>query len=69
MTAMTISQDAAARRASFPARRNRRSLIRSWWRRAQERRQLAAMSERDRRDIGLTSLDVWRETNKPFWRD
>ncbi len=44
-------------------------LIALWRRRAQERRVLAAMSERDLRDIGLTSLDAVHEANKPFWRD
>jgi len=43
-------------------------LIALWHRRAQERRLLAAMSERDLRDIGLTSLDAMQEAGKPFWR-
>jgi uncharacterized protein YjiS (DUF1127 family) len=44
-------------------------LIALWRRRAQERQLLAAMSERDLRDIGLTSLDAIQEASKPFWRD
>jgi uncharacterized protein YjiS (DUF1127 family) len=39
-----------------------------WRRRAHERRQLAAMDARLMRDLGLTTLDVWSEVNKPFWR-
>jgi uncharacterized protein YjiS (DUF1127 family) len=39
-----------------------------WRRRAIERRDLAAMGERMRKDIGLSSVDVWREINKPVWR-
>ena len=42
-------------------------LIALWRRRAQERQALAAMGERDLRDIGITSLDAWCEANKPFW--
>ncbi|HUH83707.1 MAG TPA: DUF1127 domain-containing protein [Stellaceae bacterium] len=43
-------------------------LIALWRRRAEERRWLSAMSERDLRDIGLTSLDARQEAGKPFWR-
>jgi uncharacterized protein YjiS (DUF1127 family) len=43
-------------------------LIALWRRRAQERQALAAMGERDLRDIGLTSLDALHEARKPFWR-
>ena len=39
-----------------------------WHRRNRERRQLSQMSELQRRDIGITYLDVWCEVNKPFWR-
>lgn len=41
----------------------------AWQQRAYDRRLLAAMDERQRRDIGLARVDVWREVNKPFWRD
>jgi len=43
-------------------------LVTSWRRRAQERAQLARMSEADLHDIGLTSLDRQIEINKPCWR-
>lgn len=39
-----------------------------WRRRAQSRRQLARLNERDLRDIGLTPVDAWHELAKPFWR-
>ena len=38
-----------------------------WHKRVQERRQLAAMDARMRKDIGISNLDVWHETNQPFW--
>lgn len=37
-----------------------------WQQRARERRELLAMDERLRKDIGISALDVWREANKPF---
>jgi uncharacterized protein YjiS (DUF1127 family) len=40
----------------------------AWSERAGQRRELAALSERELRDIGLNRLDVARETAKPFWR-
>ena len=42
-------------------------LLRLWRNRVEERRQLAEMTGRDRRDIGITKSDVIREINKPFW--
>lgn len=39
-----------------------------WQRRAAARRHLAALSERELKDIGLSRLDAWREAGKPFWR-
>ena len=44
------------------------ALLALWVRRGRERRQLLAMNERERRDIGVTDLDVHLEVNKPFWR-
>ena len=45
-----------------------RSLIDEWRRRARGRRELAALSDRCLRDIGLTRYDANREARKPFWR-
>lgn len=44
------------------------ALLALWVSRNRERRQLLAMSELQRRDIGVTRCDVRREVNKPFWR-
>lgn len=44
------------------------STLMTWHARAVERRQLASLDERMRHDIGLTAVDLWHETNKPFWR-
>ncbi len=33
-----------------------------------ERAQLLALTERERRDIGISRLDAVREAGKPFWR-
>jgi uncharacterized protein YjiS (DUF1127 family) len=34
-----------------------------------EREELAALTDRDLRDIGASSSDVWHEIRRPFWRD
>jgi uncharacterized protein YjiS (DUF1127 family) len=39
-----------------------------WHQRARQRRQLACLSDRMLRDIGLTRADVLAESSKPFWR-
>ena len=43
-------------------------LVHTWRRRLHERSLLAALADRDLRDIGITRLDVARECDKPFWR-
>jgi len=40
----------------------------TWQRRATERATLAAMNERELRDIGLARNEVLVEADKPFWR-
>jgi uncharacterized protein YjiS (DUF1127 family) len=52
-------------RRSFP---ELRALIDEWRRRARGRRELAALSDRCLRDIGLTRYEANREVRKPFWR-
>jgi uncharacterized protein YjiS (DUF1127 family) len=44
------------------------TLIAEWRHRARGRRELAALSDRCLRDIGLTRYDANREARKPFWR-
>jgi uncharacterized protein YjiS (DUF1127 family) len=44
------------------------ALIKEWRRREHGRRELAALSDRCLRDIGLTRYDVRTEVRKPFWR-
>ena len=39
-----------------------------WMERARQRRELAELSDRMLRDIGLTRTDAWAEADKPFWR-
>jgi uncharacterized protein YjiS (DUF1127 family) len=49
--------------------RGMRGVLREWWRRKNDRRELARLDERMLRDIGLTRFDVDYEINKPFWRE
>lgn len=44
------------------------NLVRTWRRRAAERRELAAWTERDLNDVALSRGDVVNEIDKPFWR-
>jgi len=44
------------------------ALCNEWRDRLRSRRELAAMSERELRDIGLTRYDARHEARKPFWR-
>jgi uncharacterized protein YjiS (DUF1127 family) len=38
-----------------------------WRQRALDRRHLAAMDGRMRKDLGLSNVEIWHEINKPFW--
>jgi uncharacterized protein YjiS (DUF1127 family) len=44
------------------------AMLREWRRRARSRAELAMLDERMLRDIGVSRADIWREVNKPFWR-
>jgi uncharacterized protein YjiS (DUF1127 family) len=48
--------------------RNFLATVRIWWGRAHDRRELAARSERELRDMGTCWAEVADEVNKPFWR-
>ncbi len=41
----------------------------AWQARARERRWLAAMDDRQLRDLGIDRTDALEEARKPFWRD
>lgn len=43
-------------------------LLMTWQERSRQRRQLASLSDRMLRDIGLTRADVMAESTKPFWQ-
>jgi len=43
-------------------------IYKTWSTRISDRRELANMSDRLLKDIGLTRADVYEEIKKPFWR-
>jgi uncharacterized protein YjiS (DUF1127 family) len=43
-------------------------LVRLWRERSHGRRELAAMSERELHDMGISRPDAADEIGKPFWR-
>ena len=42
--------------------------LRRWERQTRERQELARLSERELRDMRVSSADVWHEIRRPFWR-
>jgi uncharacterized protein YjiS (DUF1127 family) len=64
------SSCARARRSPSPLAflRSVCALVRLWRSRADERRLLMRMSERELRDLALTRMEVVLEYEKPFWR-
>ena len=44
------------------------TILRTWRRRSAERAELAAWTDRDLNDVGLSRDDVALEIDKPFWR-
>lgn len=70
-TALAFPVPAPALRVGFrfvQGIRRAGATVLEWERRARERRQLASLDARMRRDLGLSNLDLWCEVNKPFWR-
>ncbi len=45
-----------------------REVLHTWHQRAQERHELAQLTSRDARDIGLAPSQLEFEASKPFWR-
>lgn len=64
-TCQPLQTRVRARRHTFA---NFVALYREWQRRARGRAELAALGDRQLRDIGLTRCDAAREIGKPFWR-
>lgn len=44
------------------------ALLRTWYARSRQRRQLLQLDERLFRDIGVTADEALHEARKPFWR-
>jgi uncharacterized protein YjiS (DUF1127 family) len=44
------------------------AMLREWRRRSRDRAELARFDDRMLRDIGVNRAEIWREINKPFWR-
>jgi uncharacterized protein YjiS (DUF1127 family) len=42
--------------------------VHTWQKRAHERHELAQLTSRDARDIGLSQSQIEFEASKPFWR-
>lgn len=62
------SSAAATARPKQPALQRLVLLIRLWIERSRQRRELAALSDYQLRDIGLSRADAHWEYSKPFWR-
>ncbi len=77
---MSILRDRLAaarlRRPRHPSRRARLlgvaarlwRQIETWHQRARQREELARLTMRDLRDLGITPSEALREVMKPFWR-
>ncbi|WP_034461890.1 MULTISPECIES: DUF1127 domain-containing protein [unclassified Afipia] len=44
------------------------SIVRTWRKRIRDRRELAAMSERQLNDMGMSWAEIAFEIEKPFWQ-
>ncbi len=67
-----ITEDSVIQNVEKPLWHNRLEQFKQqlvvWWKRAQERKQLAQMSQAQWKDIGVTMSDAKQEINKPFWK-
>jgi uncharacterized protein YjiS (DUF1127 family) len=71
-TCTGVGQQRHSRPASMAALttviRNIRSTVKTWRARGRSRRELAARSERELRDMGTCWASIADEVGKPFWR-
>ena len=42
-------------------------LLKTWYLRAEQRRQLAQLNDSALKDMGISRIDAHAEANKPFW--
>jgi uncharacterized protein YjiS (DUF1127 family) len=67
MSALHWTDHAASRHTSRHTA-GLRGLIAEWLHRIESRRDLAGLTDRELRDIGITRVDALGEAEKPFWR-
>jgi uncharacterized protein YjiS (DUF1127 family) len=64
-----ISLDLTAIRSRrLPKWRKIRAALKEWAQRSRSRHELTSLDERHLRDVGLTRVDVQKESIKPFWQ-
>ena len=44
------------------------TLVSTWYERSKSRRELAGLSDHMLKDIGVSRVDAWAESRKPFWK-
>ena len=59
----------AARHRAIRAMLSAVLMLEGWMERSRQRRQLAALTDLQLRDIGVSRIDALREAEKPFWKE
>jgi len=65
----TVARGSGRRASSTRPLFDLMALLRIFWHRAQQRHELAQLSDEQLRDIGISRATAARETEKPFWQE
>ena len=69
MNTLTLSYRRYTDRSWQPSRHFLPGLLKLWYQRAHQRQQLAQLSDRELRDIGVSRAEAAAEAGKPFWEN
>ena len=68
MNTLTLSYQRYTDRSWQPSTRNLLMLMTVWYQRGRQRQQLAQLTDRELRDIGISYAEAQAEASKPFWQ-
>jgi len=68
MSTLTLSYHRYTDRSWRPTTRKLLMLMTVWYQRGRQRQQLAQLTDRELRDIGISHAEAQTEASKPFWQ-
>lgn len=68
MSTLTLNYQGPTDRSWQPSAGHLSAIFKVWFQRARQRQQLAQLTDRELRDIGVSLAEAYSEATKPFWQ-